>query len=270
MNDLYHYGMPRRSGRYPWGSGDRPYQRNNISIPSNKIVEKSIKKRTDLAKYLGLNPDENEVKNKTSLNLDEKTYIKKGEKVQHITGVDIKELKKSQMYITSEKEDNKLYEAFLGANLKKLGYTPMKAILTLKEDLKAPSANEQYDIFRNMLEKDSKKIYDSLSKYLVDKKKFSSSEEALNDLKTRNIKDLYIEFTNSFEASGIAQGDFYKELKKRGYNAVLDEHDRLGSWMLGKKPLILMDALNTVGDMKIENISDSGLVKAMNEVLRKG
>lgn len=27
MNDiLIHYGMPRRSGRYPWGSGENPYQ----------------------------------------------------------------------------------------------------------------------------------------------------------------------------------------------------------------------------------------------------
>lgn len=26
QNDLLHYGMPRRSGRYPYGSGDRPYQ----------------------------------------------------------------------------------------------------------------------------------------------------------------------------------------------------------------------------------------------------
>lgn len=25
-NDLLHYGTPRHSGRYPWGSGDRPYQ----------------------------------------------------------------------------------------------------------------------------------------------------------------------------------------------------------------------------------------------------
>lgn len=25
---LMHYGMPRRSGRYPWGSGDNPYQRS--------------------------------------------------------------------------------------------------------------------------------------------------------------------------------------------------------------------------------------------------
>ena len=30
MNDeefLEHYGVKRRSGRYPWGSGDDPYQR---------------------------------------------------------------------------------------------------------------------------------------------------------------------------------------------------------------------------------------------------
>ena len=24
--DMLHYGMPRRSGRYPWGSGEEPYQ----------------------------------------------------------------------------------------------------------------------------------------------------------------------------------------------------------------------------------------------------
>lgn len=27
MNELMHYGMPRRSGRYPWGSGKEPFQR---------------------------------------------------------------------------------------------------------------------------------------------------------------------------------------------------------------------------------------------------
>lgn len=28
MQELKHYGMPKRSGRYPWGSGDDPYQHN--------------------------------------------------------------------------------------------------------------------------------------------------------------------------------------------------------------------------------------------------
>ena len=27
-DELMHYGTPRHSGRYPWGSGDRPFQRN--------------------------------------------------------------------------------------------------------------------------------------------------------------------------------------------------------------------------------------------------
>ena len=26
LDELMHYGMPRRSGRYPWGSGENPYQ----------------------------------------------------------------------------------------------------------------------------------------------------------------------------------------------------------------------------------------------------
>lgn len=30
--ELYHYGMPRRSGRYPWGSGENPYQHNSGSF----------------------------------------------------------------------------------------------------------------------------------------------------------------------------------------------------------------------------------------------
>ena len=31
---LYHYGMPRRSGRYPWGSGENPYQSLNLKFTS--------------------------------------------------------------------------------------------------------------------------------------------------------------------------------------------------------------------------------------------
>ena len=31
---LMHYGMPRRSGRYPWGSGDDPYQHGSTDFLS--------------------------------------------------------------------------------------------------------------------------------------------------------------------------------------------------------------------------------------------
>lgn len=267
QNELYHYGIKRRSGRYPYGSGDRPFQSSDIFKPSTKIIEKSIKKRTEVANSIGIKPAKKEVKSNTRLNLDEKTELKKGEKVQHITGVPIKSFRNEQLYVTETEKDNELYTAFLGANLKRIGYTPMKAVLTLKEDLKAPSANEQYDTFKNMLEDDGEKIYRSLSKYLIDKGKFKSEVDAVKNLKERSVSDLYIEFTNSFEKPGEAQGDFYKKLKSRGYNALLDEHDRLGSWMLGKKPLIIMDALNSIGDFKIEDITDDEIKNVMERVL---
>lgn len=38
---LMHYGMPRRSGRYPWGSGDNPYQHNEDFLSRVEELRKS-------------------------------------------------------------------------------------------------------------------------------------------------------------------------------------------------------------------------------------
>lgn len=32
MNELYHFGIKRRSGRYPYGSGERPYQGEKTNV----------------------------------------------------------------------------------------------------------------------------------------------------------------------------------------------------------------------------------------------
>ena len=38
---LMHYGMPRRSGRYPWGSGDNPYQHSGDFLSRVNELKKS-------------------------------------------------------------------------------------------------------------------------------------------------------------------------------------------------------------------------------------
>lgn len=38
---LMHYGMPRRSGRYPWGSGDNPYQHSSDFLSRVEEMKKS-------------------------------------------------------------------------------------------------------------------------------------------------------------------------------------------------------------------------------------
>ena len=39
--DLAHYGTPRHSGRYPWGSGDNPYQRNESFLGQVEKLKKA-------------------------------------------------------------------------------------------------------------------------------------------------------------------------------------------------------------------------------------
>lgn len=53
--ELLHYGTPRHSGRYPWGSGKDPYQRNANFLAYVDKLEKQGMKQTDIAKSMGMN-----------------------------------------------------------------------------------------------------------------------------------------------------------------------------------------------------------------------
>ena len=67
---LMHYGMPRRSGRYPWGSGDNPYQhtddflsrvdelRKQNFIFKDPETGKTYKGDMAIAKSMGMNSTE--------------------------------------------------------------------------------------------------------------------------------------------------------------------------------------------------------------------
>ena len=54
-NELLHYGMPRRSGRYPWGSGDDPYQHGSQDVLSryNELKKQGLTDK-QIAGELGL------------------------------------------------------------------------------------------------------------------------------------------------------------------------------------------------------------------------
>lgn len=54
-NSLEHYGMPRRSGRYPWGSGDDPYQHGSRDFLGRvEELKKQGLSDTEIAKSMGL------------------------------------------------------------------------------------------------------------------------------------------------------------------------------------------------------------------------
>ena len=51
---LMHYGVKRRSGRYPWGSGDNPYQRSGDFLSRVQELKKQGLSEKDIVEELGL------------------------------------------------------------------------------------------------------------------------------------------------------------------------------------------------------------------------
>lgn len=54
IDELMHYGMPRRSGRYPWGSGDNPYQHSGDFLSRVEELKKEGLSDLEIAKSMGL------------------------------------------------------------------------------------------------------------------------------------------------------------------------------------------------------------------------
>ena len=56
--DLLQYGVKRRSGRYPWGSGENPYQHSGDFLARVEQLHKEGKKETEIAEELGVSTTE--------------------------------------------------------------------------------------------------------------------------------------------------------------------------------------------------------------------
>jgi len=51
---LMHYGVKRRSGRYPWGSGDNPYQHGGDFLSRVEELQRLGKSEKEIAAEIGL------------------------------------------------------------------------------------------------------------------------------------------------------------------------------------------------------------------------
>lgn len=54
LDELMHYGVKRRSGRYPWGSGDNPYQHSGDFLSRVQDLRKQGLSEKDIVSALGL------------------------------------------------------------------------------------------------------------------------------------------------------------------------------------------------------------------------
>lgn len=141
--ELYHYGTPRHSGRYPYGSGERPYQSEERSK-----IQKGISEKKKLAKeVVGKDISTQDARTRNRSISDEPITISKNKTIQHITGIPFERIKAGQLYASATELDNKLYETFLGMRLKSKGWDPKKSYVDVERRFKSAvreSSNEHF------------------------------------------------------------------------------------------------------------------------------
>lgn len=262
MDELEHYGIEGMK----WGVRRTPEQLEHKSKSSSpyrstpkELISKGVTIKQELAKdILGQKLTRSQVipRNRDTSPLQ----MKKGQKVQHISGVKFDKIRPGQLYVTADSKDNDMYTSFLGSRLLSKGFNPKKVVLTLKTDLNSPSSKEQYKLFQSFMKQNRKQIESDISDWLKEKGKSPN-------VKT-DSKELYDQFINSVERSSTSQKKFYELLKSNGYNAVLDEHDITGSWMQAQRPLIIMDTMSIIGNVKVSNLNVKDLENALDRLMR--
>lgn len=261
-DDVLHYGIKGMK----WGVRRTPEQLGHISKSnrpyrktSKKLVDKGADLKIELAKdIIGRTITKSQA---VPRNQDSgETNIKSGDKVYHVTGIPIEGLKSNQLYVSKDNKDNDMYAAYLGAKLKRAGFNPQQAILTLKTDLKAPSSKQQYKLFSDFFKNNKALVIRDIETWLRSKGKDS--------IIGKNEKDIYDQFINSVEGRSQSQKKFYDLLKSKGYNALIDEHDITGSWMQSQRPLIIMDTLHTIGDVDVKDLTVSEMKLALDRLIK--
>lgn len=182
-------------------------------------------------------------------------HLKAGEKVNHVTPNSFEKLREGQdLFISATEHDKNLYRSMLTMQMKRKGFgkdTPIHEVeFLLKQDLNSPSNAEQREIFNKVYNGNKKVFDDDIREYYKKGNK--------------NSTDVYDMFMKSLDKSGQQSKTlFYEALRKAGYNAVLDQHDVDNSWMGASHPLIVMDAVNTLGEMHVSDISDDDIKKSL-------
>lgn len=272
-----HYGVKGQIGK------------KALSMNINKNDKNHDERRRKFIRYATGQEVEPVVKTKKRNSPDEQVEFKKGDKVQHITTKDtnVTPEKDRVLFVTADEGDNKLYSSVLAASIyKHTNRTPVKAVeFTLKKDLKAPSKRESIQLFKDQYKRNPDAYIDyfseTLSRFARDpdfSDQFTKEEQNPDTFRKRfhaKMKKSWLEndgyqlFNMGFNDPDFLKSDIGKayrtELRARGYNALVDDNDARNSVMGGKIPLIILDEMEMLGDMKVKDITNESIIKDYND-----
>lgn len=304
MNELFHHGVKGMKWgvrRYQNTDGtltpeglkryriDGPIGKKALSMNTDKDDKWKDERRRKWIRQMTGEEVESVTKIKKRSSPDEKTEFPKGHTVSHITtkDTDIKPEKGRVLFVAADEADKKLYSSVLAASIHKhLGGVKIKQVdFKLKQDLTAPSKREAIEIFKEQYKKHEKEYIDYFARTLSNfaknpdfKDQFTKEERNPETFKKRfneNMKKQWLEndgywlFNMGLTFQGNLGEKIYKgyldEIKARGYNALVDDNDSRKSTMNGKVPIIILDELAMLGDMKVKDITNESVLQDYKE-----
>ena len=255
----------------------------SMNIDKNNI--KNDERRRKFMRYVTGKEVESVINTNKRNSPDERTYFKKGSKVQHITtkDTDIKPEKDRVLFVTADEGDRKLYSSVLAASIyKHTNNTPVKSVeFQLKKDLTAPSKRESIEMFKDLYSNNEDKFIEYFSETLSRfarnpdfADQFTKEEQNPDTFRKRfknNMKKSWLEndgyqlFNMGFNDPDSLKTDIFKqyrtELKNKGFNALVDDNDARNSVMGGKVPIIILDEMEVLGNMKVKDLTSSSMMK---------
>ena len=120
LDELMHYGMPRRSGRYPWGSGKDPYQHCTDFLSRVQYMVENGVSDEDIAKTMGLTKQEFETEKSFAIVHD---MVKRGKTDAEIAEALGTSTTKVRLQKSMIKDGHRAVEVDIAKDLRDQGYS---------------------------------------------------------------------------------------------------------------------------------------------------
>ena len=120
LDELMHYGMPRRSGRYPWGSGKDPYQHCTDFLSRVQYMVDNGVSDEDIAKAMGLTKQQFETEKSFAVVHD---MTKRGKSEKEIADALGTTTTKVRLQKTMIKDGHRAVEVEIAKDLRDQGYS---------------------------------------------------------------------------------------------------------------------------------------------------
>ena len=186
----------------------------------------------------------------------ESITIKTGTTLQRLTLTKNEKNNSRHAYVSQTKNDNNKY-------LVEWGNRGYKIDLQVTHDIIIPLHKERVDAF---IESVSKSNINKVAKGIAGLKYKNDANKFLEEYENRNAKavseESYRSFSSSLVSSSYNRKIFFKELEKRGYNAIIDDND--SNWT--DKPIIVFKRNKNIKQKSYTPINDKMIEEAIKNV----